>query len=107
MQAELDQVDGRSIIGPERRLECLIAGLWNAPKDEILSRMSRKFGISFSWKRALGLSAAKGRLSKQLGIPLTRTGRQRKLGRAMGCCVLLVAIIGGLAALLFMVATLS
>jgi len=25
MEAELDQVDGRPIIGPERRLECLIA----------------------------------------------------------------------------------
>ena len=25
MEAELDQVDGRAIIGPERRLECLIA----------------------------------------------------------------------------------
>jgi len=25
MEAELDQVDGRPVIGPERRLECLIA----------------------------------------------------------------------------------
>lgn len=34
----------------------------------------------FSWKRLLGFSAAKARLSKQIGIPLTRSGRQRKLG---------------------------
>ena len=35
----------------------------------------------FSWKRAVGLSAAKARLSRRIGIPLTRGGRQRKLGR--------------------------
>ena len=33
MQAELDQVDGRPVIGPERRLECLIASDYLAPKD--------------------------------------------------------------------------
>lgn len=49
----------------------------------------RKYGFSFSWKRAVGLSAAKGKLSRAIGIPLTRSGRQRKLGRALGCCVML------------------
>jgi hypothetical protein len=34
----------------------------------------------FSWRRALGLSAAKARLSRRVGIPLTKNGRQRKLG---------------------------
>lgn len=38
-------------------------------------------GLSFSWRRAIGLSAAKGRLSRRIGIPLTRSGRERKLGR--------------------------
>ena len=47
----------------------------------------RKYGFSFSWKRALGISAAKGRISRQIGIPLTRSGRQRKVGRMLGCCV--------------------
>ena len=28
-------------------------------------------GVSFSWRRATGLSAAKGRLSRKIGIPLT------------------------------------
>jgi hypothetical protein len=37
-------------------------------------------GFSFSWRRALGLSAAKARLSRRIGIPLTRSGRERKLG---------------------------
>ena len=42
-----------------------------------------KFGFSFSWRRALGLSAAKARLSRAIGVPLTRAGQERKLGRAM------------------------
>jgi hypothetical protein len=44
-------------------------------------------GLSFSWKRAIGLSSAKARLSRRIGIPLTRSGRQRKVGRALGCCI--------------------
>ncbi len=51
--------------------------------------MGRKFGFSYSWKRAVGISAAKGRISRQSGIPLTRSGRQRKFGRAAGCCIML------------------
>ena len=61
--------------------------------------MGRKKGIpglSFSWKRATGLSAAKGKLSRQIGIPLTRSGRQRKMGKAMGCCIPFAFILIGL-----------
>jgi len=57
----------------------------------------RSYGFSFSWKRAIGLSAAKGKLSRQIGIPLTKSGRQRKAGRAMGCGMIIAA--AGLAAL--------
>jgi len=39
----------------------------------------------FSWKRLLGISAAKARISRRIGIPLTRSGRQRKFGASMGC----------------------
>ncbi|MEJ0047388.1 MAG: hypothetical protein WDN04_15715 [Rhodospirillales bacterium] len=46
-------------------------------------------GLSFSWRRATGLSAAKARVSRTIGVPLTRSGRQRKLGRAVGCSVVL------------------
>jgi hypothetical protein len=49
-------------------------------------------GVSFSWKRALGISGAKARLSRQLGIPLTRSGRQRKIGRALGCSIAIAMI---------------
>ncbi len=55
--------------------------------------MGKKFGFSFSLKRASGLSAAKGKLSRKLGVPLTRAGRQRKVGQALGCCVMLATII--------------
>jgi hypothetical protein len=48
-----------------------------------------KYGLSFSWKRASGISAMKGRISRRTGIPLTRAGRQRKVGKALGCAVLL------------------
>ena len=61
----------------------------------------------FSWKRAIGLSAAKARLSRRIGIPLTKSGRQRKLGKLVsggGCLVVLAAVVVipvALAALLF------
>lgn len=40
-----------------------------------------KYGFSFSWKRALGLSAAKQRFASQTGIPMTESGLERKVGR--------------------------
>lgn len=38
------------------------------------------FGFSFSLRRLLGISAAKSRISRAIGVPLTSSGRQRKLG---------------------------
>jgi hypothetical protein len=55
-------------------------------------------GLSFSWRRALGVSQAQARLSRQLGVPLSRSGRQRKLGRSLGCGWLLLAPLAGWAA---------
>jgi len=34
----------------------------------------------FSWRRFFGVSALKSRVSRQIGIPLTRSGRRQKLG---------------------------
>ena len=39
-----------------------------------------KFGFSFSLKRAIGISAAKGKIAKATGIPTTRQGLERKIG---------------------------
>jgi hypothetical protein len=38
-------------------------------------------GLSFSWKRALGVSRAKQRFARKTGIPTTKSGIQRKVGR--------------------------
>jgi hypothetical protein len=35
----------------------------------------------FSWRRFLGISALKARISRRTGIPLSRSGRQQKIGR--------------------------
>jgi hypothetical protein len=34
----------------------------------------------FSWKRAVGITNAKRRVSRATGIPWTKSGRQRKVG---------------------------
>jgi hypothetical protein len=57
----------------------------------------RKYGLSFSWKRATGISAAKARISRKTGIPLSRSGRQRKIGRMTVCCLPLAFFIGAVA----------
>jgi hypothetical protein len=46
----------------------------------------------FSWKRLLGISAMKSKISRQIGVPLTRSGRQRKFGEAAGCATMIVAM---------------
>jgi hypothetical protein len=47
-------------------------------------RMKLGPGLSFSWKRALGVTSAKRRVSKATGIPLSQGGRRIKLGKWMG-----------------------
>jgi len=45
----------------------------------------------FSWKRFFGISAAKSRISRSIGVPLTKSGRERKIGRMVtggGCLVM-------------------
>jgi hypothetical protein len=37
----------------------------------------------FSWRRFLGISAFKSRVSRKIGIPLTASGRRRKLGASI------------------------
>lgn len=50
-------------------------------------------GLSFSWKRAVGITSAKQKIARATGIPTTRAGRQRKVGRALGCCLPLLAFL--------------
>jgi hypothetical protein len=58
------------------------------------------YGLSFSWRRAIGASAAKGRLSRAIGVPLTQSGRDRKLGRTVSSWI-------GVAVVLFVLAALA
>lgn len=51
-------------------------------------------GVSFSAKRALGVTKAKRKIAKHTGIPTTKSGRQRKIGRMMtggGCLMYVIA----------------
>lgn len=41
-------------------------------------------GLSFSWKRALGVTKAKRKIAKTTGIPTTKSGRRAKVGRIFG-----------------------
>lgn len=58
--------------------------------------MAKKFGVSFSAKRALGISAMKGKISRATGIPLTKQGRQRKIGKAAGCLIPIIVVLSSL-----------
>lgn len=44
-------------------------------------------GMSYSWRRASGITSAKQKIARATGIPTTRTGRRAKAGRAVGCAV--------------------
>lgn len=37
-------------------------------------------GLSFSWKRALGITKTKQKIARKTGVPLTRSGMERKIG---------------------------
>lgn len=41
-------------------------------------------GLSFSWKKALGITSAKRKIAKATGIPTTKSGRRAKVGRLFG-----------------------
>ena len=40
-------------------------------------------GLSFSLKRALGISGLKTKIARKVGIPTTKQGLQRKIGGAI------------------------
>jgi len=45
--------------------------------------MGKKFGLSFSWKRALGISGLKNSVARKTGIPFTKIGFNNKIGRSI------------------------
>jgi hypothetical protein len=52
-----------------------------------------KYGFSFSLSRALGISSAKQKFARQTGIPTTKSGIERKVGRSL--LNLLFSFLGG------------
>ena len=40
-------------------------------------------GLSFSWKRALGVSQAKRKIAKETGITTSKAGIERKIGQTI------------------------
>lgn len=38
-------------------------------------------GLSFSWKRALGETQAKQQLARRTGVPTSKAGLERKIGK--------------------------
>lgn len=38
-------------------------------------------GLSFSWKRALGVTQAKQNFARQTGVPTSKAGVERKIGK--------------------------
>ena len=40
-------------------------------------------GLSFSLKRAMGISGVKNKVAKKLGVPTTKQGLERKIGDAV------------------------
>ena len=37
-------------------------------------------GLTFSWKRAIGLTQLKQKISRETGIPMSKQGLERKIG---------------------------
>lgn len=40
-------------------------------------------GLSFSWKRALGITQMKQNISRKTGIPMSTSGMERKIGKTI------------------------
>ena len=38
-------------------------------------------GLTFSWKRALGITQAKQQIARKTGIPMSKAGLERKVGK--------------------------
>ncbi len=52
-------------------------------KEAHMAKRRKKLipGLSFSWKRAFGITKVKRKIARATGIPTTRQGRRAKLGR--------------------------
>lgn len=42
-----------------------------------------KYGFSFSWKRLIGLTGFRTSIARKTGVPTTKGGMERKIGRSL------------------------
>jgi hypothetical protein len=42
-----------------------------------------KYGFSFSWNRLLGISGFRNSVARKTGVPTTKGGMERKIGRSL------------------------
>ena len=69
-----EKVDG--VLKPEQR-----KWMW----CDMAKKSSFKIpGLSFSCKRAFGITKAKRKIAKATGIPTTKAGRRNKVGKILG-----------------------
>ncbi len=73
---------------PQRPTPSLAKRITPPPKKKISTMENSKSntgipGVSFSWKRALGITQAKQKFAKETGIPTSKAGWQRKIGEAI------------------------
>lgn len=49
----------------------------------MFKKLLKGTGFSFSWKRLIGLTGLRLKIAKKLGIPTTRGGWERKIGKSI------------------------
>ena len=63
-------------------------GMWGLTAPHItnnqnITAMAKIPGLSFSLKRAVGISGLKTKVARKIGIPTTKQGLERKIGGAI------------------------
>ena len=49
----------------------------------LFSSILKGTGFSFSWKRAVGLTALRSKASRRIGVPTSRQGVERRIGATL------------------------
>lgn len=65
----------------------MVWGTWlvqTVMEVDFMAKKSLLPGVSFSMKKAVGITGVKRKIAKATGIPTTKSGRQAKLGKLLG-----------------------
>jgi hypothetical protein len=61
----------------------LLVCLWYSNFVVIITESTKIPDLTFSWKRAIGITQAKQRIARATGIPMTKQGFERKIGNTI------------------------